>query len=166
MARIEATANVTLWDNEYDEDGNKWPGLEEKVIERAAEILADRINKESIKEILKKTDQIVYDRVASLINDELKKSWQQTDLWGNPVGLPCTLADLIRKKLDETTKDGFGNKSQPRINELVEKAVKQVLNDEMRDVIPQVKEQFKTAIDGTLTAQIRKALTEGLGIKP
>jgi len=165
MAKIEATANITLWDNEYDEDGNRGFGLEEKVIERAAEILADRIDKESLKGIQKKADQIVHDRVASEIEEVLKKPWQQTDPWGSPVGNPCTLADLIRKKLDETTGNGWGEKRQPRINELVEKAVKQVLNDEMKDVIPQVKEQFKTAIDGTLTAQIRKALADGLGIR-
>jgi len=160
MSKIEATASVTLYED-FEEKN-----LEEMVIDLAAEKLAERFYKDAKDEICKKADQIIYDRVAEAINDALNTPWQKTDSWGNPCGEPCTLADLIRKKLDEVVGDSYDrNKQQPRISALVTKAVTDALNNEMKDVIPQVREQFKAAVDGTLTAQIRKVLTDGLGIK-
>lgn len=96
------------------------------------------------------------------VRETIAKGWQKTNEYGNPLGEPLTLSQLV---IDILTKKEDSYQRETRLEkwtrESIEKALKEVFSKE----IEKARVAFAAQVDGVLQAKLRDMLASSLGLK-
>lgn len=107
-------------------------------------------------------DAISRDRIKNEIDRAMAEGWPTTNSYGERTGVVKTLKDRIGEVLNH--QDRYSSNAR-WLDEHVKRSVDEAINKHFKQDIAAARESFKNQVDGVLSAVIKKAVADHLGVK-
>lgn len=145
--QIEIDTDDLLPDLSYDEDGmpDGTPGtpLQALVVDAAARqiIRSDSFDREVKALVRKRTEEIVNERVESAVGDlvaeAIKTPIQRRHPWGDRIGEPITVREIIRENVEKFFKaparnDSYSRNGENGVAEMIQNFTREALGKELK----------------------------------
>lgn len=95
-------------------------------------------------------DAAIMERLLPLIDVALSRAIQPTNGYGQPVGEPTTLTDVIVQKatkaLTEKRSKGYGKPETTLVDEILDESMRRTIGSELREAIQEARAQVHAAV--------------------
>lgn len=142
------------------------------VIDRAAKVVADEaartlhLSKELRARALQRVDTIVDTAVIPLVGEVLAGEVRRTNTYGEPVGPPATLRELVieaaRKQMTPGKNPGMSSQSRTSLDEAIASTVKAVVAKELADEIAAAKKVVRDALGQSVAETMAETITKAM----
>lgn len=151
--------------NGYDADGDpvtKDMTIYDLIIQKAVEQLTNPARAEIMEEVRTNLRDLVQAEVVSLVRQQMTKPIAPTNRWGEKLGEPTTLAEMIhgefKKWMETPAGDRYDRSQQPSLKDLLAHEVRNQVNAEMREQLKlatsMIKERVTLVASQMLTSMI------------
>lgn len=161
---VDAMARALLgkWVEVYDETTGPYGDyLATKLAKALESAVKERIGKLAEEMVRSHFDDVIKARIDAAVDAVLAAGWQETNRYGEAAGVKLDLKARIGQQI--TGKDSYSHKS--RIDELVEKTVRDVTHGEFNKEIEAAKAKVRQQLDAVLSGKVAEALKQAMGLK-
>lgn len=121
-----------------------------QVVDVLAHRLIDEVRRDVKTAVKEALAEQIRDQVAGIVTETLTGELRTTNAWGESIGEPTTLREMIAKQATEfltakATSDRYGNKV-PGIAELLKTEVNDALTQELKATIVEARKQVAEAV--------------------
>lgn len=143
--------------------------LGDKVIERLVRTLTDKFEAQAQKQLHEALKSSIETKATELVEAAVNAPIRKTNTWGEPVGEPTSLRDMIDQKVKEflgSRIDSGYTGSHPRtfIQNMVGKQVEASMQKEFAAAIQQGKEELLKAVKGHAAEVISESLRRAVNL--
>lgn len=159
----------------YDRDGEpiaEPQTIEEVILDLAAMQVANRIDKESSKDLATRVrsirDEEIRARVTPEIEAALTTPFRRTNSYGEPSGAETTLRDeIVRVATDYLSKpsDSYHRDRGTVVQAFVAAEVKKAVDKELKGALDEAKAAVREAVTGQAAALITQTITNLAGVR-
>jgi len=153
----------------YDNDGDQVPmTLADKVAARiAADLRKDQSYGDLRREVLQLRTEEVRRQLEPIVAEAISGELVQTNQFGDPMGKPTTLRELILKEVGAYLKrqheSGYRSTGQTVVQKFVQDAVDTVIKKELAEAIVEEKAKVVAAVRAAAADLIADAVKQGVG---
>lgn len=154
------------WDSDAEEYETVPQTLGDAVAARIAKALQQDDGYKTLRtRVMEARDAEIRDQVKPIVAEAIASSVQPTNSYGQPVGQPVSLTELIVKEAREVLnrRDGYGDKQRSYIQQIVAEAVDKAIRTELGAAIADEKAKVVAAIRARAADLIAQAVKEGIG---
>lgn len=152
----------------YDPVDGCWDSAPMTLGQSVAKEIADRLvaddeYKTLRRQVLELRTEEVRRQLEPIVTAAIEKPVQRTNSFGDPVGEPTTLTDLIVKEAREYLAKGDGYGRETVLQKTVREAVGGALKKELAAVVAEEKEKVVAAVRAKAAELIAEAVKQGVG---
>lgn len=139
--------------------------LREAVVEQLAGRIYDTLTSEQRLEVYRRVsdtrEKIIREKLEPVITEALQQQIQQTSSYGDPIGDPIPLRDIVIREAQTylNRRDGYGSDSQTVLQKVVKQEVERQFTTELRAEIRAAKDKAVAAVRDKAAAFIAEELT-------
>lgn len=156
----------------YDEDGDYIGTSGKTLADLVAATIATELKKTNEfttakKRIFEIRDSEIRERARELVAAAIEQPMRRTDGYGNPVGDPTTLAEVIVAQahdyLTKRVDDGYRSNGETVLQKACREAVVKAIGAELSEVIAEEKAKVVAAVRAKAAELIAEAVKQGIG---
>ncbi|KAB2347316.1 hypothetical protein [Actinomadura rudentiformis] len=164
---IEVNVNDITLDSVIDGDDEGAVRLREIIgVKLAHQIIGSDAWPTLSKRITDIRDEEIRKLVLPAITKAFESPLQKTNNWGDPVGEPVTLRDVIvqeARKILNGTRDRYDARTEPLGRKLIREMVEREIRKELANAINAEREKVVAAVRAQAADLIAKAVAQGVG---
>lgn len=129
------------------------PTIADEIVFLAARQLLGSLERDARGDLLRRVkdirDEVIREQIEPLVREAIEKPIQKTDGFGNVLGEPTTLAELIQKQVTEALHlppKGSGTRTASLLNQVIAENVNRELTTELKGVVNEAKAKVIEAV--------------------